>query len=224
MKKKIKKFINILVKYRKKIIVGLFIVFGIELLLMGYFVFVKQVFQEEKVEEKEGIREEEIKVDLVDYKITNKATLYEKELFEELEEILSKDEIDYEMYANVLVKLFIADLYTLNNKKSSSDIRSSQYVYSDYQETFKLMVKESLYSNIELDLDGTRTQKLPEVSEVVVNSITRESFSYNNQIIDNEAYNVNITVNYKEDLGYARSGKVIVVKKDNILEVVKLEM
>ena len=120
--------------------------------------------------------------------------------------------------------LFITDLFTLDNKKSSSDIRSSQYVYKDYQETFKLMVKESLYSNIELDLDGTRGQKLPVVREVVVNSVTRESFSYNNQIIDNEAYHINVTINYEEDLGYATSGSVVLVKRDNLLEVVKLGM
>ena len=74
--------------------------------------------------------------------------------------IVKEEVINDENYASTLTKIFITDLFTLKNKKSSSDVRSSQYVYDDYQETFELMVKESIYSNIELDFDGTRKRFL----------------------------------------------------------------
>ena len=42
---------------------------------------------------------------------------------------------------------------------------------------------------IELDFDGTREQKLPVVKNVIINTIVREPFSFNDTIIDNEAFN-----------------------------------
>ena len=194
---------------------------GTILLLITYNVLTKYVFNNQKDNTSSTVKEETIANELYDYKITNKATNYEKELFKELETILSEDTIVYDNYASTLTKLFITDLFTLKNKKSSSDVRSSQYVYIDYQETFKLMVKESMYSNIELDLDGTREQKLPVVKNVIINSTTKDKFLYNNEVIDEEAYYIDTTIEYEEDLGYPKNYKVVLVKKDNQLQIVK---
>lgn len=167
------------------------------------------------------IKEEKIDNDYYDYKITNRATDYEKELFSELEKVISAENILYEDYANVLAKIFVTDLFTLKNKKSSSDVRCSQYVYDEYEETFKLMVKESIYSHIELDLDGSREQKLPVVKNVKVNYINREEFIFNNEVMDKEAFNINVSIEYVEDLGYPNSYNVILINKDKKLQVVR---
>lgn len=208
------------IKKSKKILIILLIILGIVVSFVTYKILVKYVFGGNKDSDIIEIEEEKIKNDLYDYKISNRATDYEKQLFNKLETILSEEVISYEEYGKVLAQIFITDLFTLKNKKSSSDVRSSQYVYKDYQETFKLMVKESIYDNIELDLDGTREQQLPEVKEVIINSIKKDIFKYNNEILDNEALYIDTTINYQEDLGYPTNYKVVLIKKDNLLQIV----
>ena len=192
-----------------------------EVAFITYRVLLKKhsgnVIEEEVYE----VREEAMRSDLYNYKITNRATEYEKELFKGLVDVLEEDVISYEDYATYLTKIFVADLFTLKNKRSSSDIRCSQYVYDEYQSTFELMVKESIYSNIELDFDGTREQKLPVVKNIEINSIDREVFTLNDEIIDNEAFKINVSIEYEEDLGYPVSYNVILVNKDKKLQVVK---
>ena len=117
--------------------------------------------------------------------------------------------------------MFVSDLFTLNNKNSSSDITSSQYVYIDYQETFKTKIKNTMYANIEIDLDGKRNQDLPEVTNVTINNITNNSFSYNNEILDDEAYYVSVSIEYNKNLGYPDEYEVVLVKNDKLLQVVK---
>ena len=59
-----------------------------------------------------------------------------KENFKELDKILSEETINYEKYAQVLSKLFIIDLYTIDNKKNMYDVGSLEYVYD--KENFKI--------------------------------------------------------------------------------------
>ena len=201
-----------------------FVVFCLILFFISIFIVYKVIGKRNNVKNSNDIvqiKEEKIDNDNYDYKITNRATDYEKELFNELENIVSAENILYEDYANVLVKIFVADLFTLKNKKSSSDVRCSQYVYDKYQETFKLMVKESIYSHIELDLDGSREQKLPVVKNVIVNSINNEEFVFDNKVLDEGAFNINVSIEYVEDMGYPNSYNVVLINKDKKLQVVK---
>lgn len=168
------------------------------------------------------IQEETINNDLYNYSINNRSTDYQKQLFTELEITITEDIIDMEKYATTLTKLFISDLFTLDNKKGSSDITSSQYVYDSYQDNFELMVKDTIYDNIELNIDKTRKQKLPVVKNVIVNSINRDVFLLDDTVIDNEAFYIDITIQYEEDLGYSTIYKVVLVNNDNVLQVVKL--
>lgn len=210
-----------LTKKQKILLIGLLIILGVGLIFGIYNLLINYNFNNKKEEDAIIEKEEIIDNDLYNYKISNRATTYEKELFNELKTIVKEDVINDENYASTLTKIFITDLFTLKNKKSSSDVRSSQYVYNDYQETFKLMVKESIYANIELDFDGTREQKLPVVKNVIINTIVREPFSFNDTLIDNEAFNINTTIEYEEDMGYPINYNVVLVKKDKVLQVVK---
>ena len=135
--------------------------------------------------------------------------------------ILSNENIDEEEYAKVLSKLFVSDLFTLSNKNTSSDITSSQYVYDDYKEKFEIIVKDTIYSNIEVDLDGKRNQDLPTVKNVEISSIDRKSFSLNKKVIDDKAYYLNINIEYNKDLGYPSKYMVVLVKNNDLLQVVK---
>ena len=70
-----------------------------------------------------------------DYTLDKDNTNLMKENFKELKDILANDNINYEDYAKTLAKLFIIDLYTIDNKKSMYDVGSLEYVYD--KENFK---------------------------------------------------------------------------------------
>ena len=217
MKKKVK-----LKKNVKILLVLSIIILIIMLILVGHKVCTKYIFVEKEEEQTvKPVEKEEIDLEEYDYYIPSNTTEYEKTLFEELKTILSNETIDNEAYANTIAKLFISNLFTLNTKNSSSDITSSQYVYDDYEETFKIMVKDTIYANIELNLDDKRTQELPIVTNVEINSVERKSFSLNKTVIDKEAYYIKANISYEKDLNYPKEYNIVLVKNNNLLQVVK---
>lgn len=177
----------------------------------------KGIDKEEQIVEKEEV----IEKDIYDYKLSDSASSYEVELFNNLEAILAKEVVNEEEYAIGLAKMFVADLFTLNSKKGSSDVTSSQYVYNEYRDKYKTLVMEGLYSSIELNLDGKRSQKLPTVKSVEQVLVDRESFSYNGSVIDTSAFKVRLDIGYEVDMGYPVKYEVIIVKSGEVLEVVK---
>lgn len=156
-----------------------------------------------------------------DYTLNDKSTKYYKQLFKELKEVLSNKPINDEEYAKSISKLFIADLYTLSNKLTSSDIGGVQYIYEPYKNDFISIAQDSLYSSVKSDIYGDRKQVLPEVSNVEVKSIKKKPFKLNDKTID-EAYSIDLKISYKKDLGYKENVNLALVKNDNKIEVVKL--
>ena len=213
------KFLNKFNRKQKILLIILVIILIIEIILITHKVFIKYILVEEELQTIET--EPKDKLENYNYYLNNNATQYEEELFNELKETLSKEPIVEEQYATILAKLFISDLFTLNNKKSSSDITSSQYIYDNYQEMYETIIKDTIYSNIELDLNGKRIQSLPIVTNVEVTSIKRESFSLGDEILDSQAYHITVNITYKKDLNYPTTYKLIMIKNNNLLQIVK---
>jgi hypothetical protein len=210
---------------KKKIIfilLGMLLIVLISVFGINYLINSKETKQEKpKVENKK--EEEKISIlDTYNYKISDNATEYEKNLFKELETILNKEEVNFEEYATILSKIFISDLLTLNTKKSSSDITSMQYIYDNYREYYKKEVMDTIYSTIELNLDGKRTQELPTVKEVKVSSITNEAFSINKEVVDSNAFKIKVDIEYEKDLDYPTNYTIIMIKNEKLLQVVKV--
>lgn len=189
------------------------------LTIIGYIIY-SNIFNK-KEEKIETVIKEELELDNYKYYINSNASDYEKEVFEELKKVLSKEEINEEEYASSLAKVFISNLFTLNSKNNSSDIPSSQYVYDSYQETYKTIIKDTIYSNIELNLNGERTQELPEVSNIEIISSKRTKFFLNNQVMDEQAFDIKANVSYVKDLGYPKEYNIVLVRNNDLLEVVK---
>lgn len=207
-------------KKQKIALISLSIILVVLVILVGYKVYTKYLTKD-KTETIKPAENKEIELDNYDYYLNGNATEYEQELAEELKKILSNEEINWDEYAKTLTKMFISDLFTLENKRSSSDITSSQYVYPAYQETFKLKVKDTIYSSIEIDLDNTRKQTLPSVTEVEISKVTHGKFKYNGKIIDNNAYFISANIKYAKDLGYPTNYNLVLVKNEDSLQVVK---
>lgn len=154
------------------------------------------------------------------YILSDNSTKYYKELFKELKTILNKDETNDEEYAKKITQLFITDLFTLSNKITSSDIGGVQYVYKDFQEDYIKLAQNGLYSSIKSNVYGDRKQELPEVSEVTIESTNTDSFTIKDKKYEN-AYYITAKIKYKKDLGYPTKYKVVLIKNDKTIEVVK---
>lgn len=166
------------------------------------------------------------KIDNFDYKVADTDTKLFKSEFKKLKTILSKKEIKREDYASSVAKLFIIDFFTLDNKVTKNDVGGVQFVYENYKTTFIDKARDEFYKYVKSDLNNDRTQELPEVKEIKVENtekieassvLSGEEFAS----ID-EAYKVDLTWEYKSDLGYQTKATVIVVKDKDKLSVAKL--
>ena len=153
------------------------------------------------------------------YTLDDRDSKLMKETYEELKNILIKDEINYEEYAKTISKLFVIDLFTMNNKINKYDVGSTEYVYTENVDNFKLNVEDTIYKSIINNSNGKRKQELPCVSSVNIESITEEEFEMNENMVD--AYVIKINWKYEKDLGYDDYATIKLIKEDNKLYVVE---
>lgn len=155
------------------------------------------------------------------YSLDKRATKLMKVEFKELKTILNNDEINYEEYAKELSKLFVIDLFTLNNKINKYDTPCLEYILEDNIDNFSSNVSDTLYKYIVDNSNNNRKQELPEVNSIMVENIDAIEYPYKEEKYN--GYKVNLSWTYKEDLGYDNSGIIRLIKKDNKLYVVGYE-
>ena len=158
-------------------------------------------------------------IGLYEYTLSNNDTTIYKDNFKALSKILNEKPINYTEYAKSISKLFIIDLYTLNNKMGSTDIGGVEFLHKDLRDNFKENIGASLYKFMENNLDGKRTQKLPEVKDVTIDNIIESKYTYKNTVYD--GYIVDVSWTYGVDLGYETKAKLILINDKDILYIVK---
>jgi len=151
----------------------------------------------------------------------SEAKLY-KSYFKKLQAILIEEPINEEEYAKAISKIFVADFYDLNNKKSNTDIGGTQYILSSAKDNMVLKAKQTLYKYVENNMNNDRDQELPIVTSVTVNSVKSVVFEYNSTT-DSKAYEIEVTWTYKKDLGYQTQATITMVHEDNKLSIAALE-
>lgn len=162
------------------------------------------------------------KIDNYNYTLNSNATDYYKGLFNELSNLLKNDDFDEKSYAELVSKLFITDVYTLDNKLNKNDIGGTEYVYSNFKDDFNMIAQSTIYKNIKNNMYNDRVQDLPIVKEVIINSIDNDDFEYEKNLFEN-AYYVDVSVNYESDLGYPTNISLVIIKNNDKLEVAKME-
>lgn len=171
-------------------------------------------------ENTEVIQKNEIdSLELYGYTLDDLDTEVYKKYFEELKEVLNSEDVNLKEYASSIVKLFVTDFYTLNNKISSSDFGGEEFIHPDLIANFELNAGDTMYNHVKANFDGKREQSLPEVSEVTIESVDEASYSFAG--VEHEAFKVKAVWSYKEDLGYETSGLFYVVKDENKLYIVE---
>ena len=160
-------------------------------------------------------------IGLYGYSLHDRDSRAYKDTFKELSKALSTNNIDYKNYATLASKLFIMDLFTLNNKLGSTDIGGLQFIHKDFKENFKENMGDTIYKYVEINVDGKRTQELPVVKEVTASNVLETKYTYNNK--NYPAYVVTANWEYEKDLEYQKSMKITFIKDKNILYIVKGE-
>ena len=174
-----------------------------------------------------NIRKSEVKKDvkvvdsIVDFSYTldERDSALMKSTYNELKKVLKEKNINFEDYSKEIAKLFIIDLFTVNNKINKYDVASLEYVYPDSLDNFKLNVEDTLYKIIEDNTYGKRNQTLPYVSSIDVTDTKESKYKIGEEELD--AYEVTLNWEYEKDLGYDKNGVVTLVKKDKKVYVVE---
>lgn len=141
-----------------------------------------------------------------------------KEYFNDLKGTLNSKEVNYEDYAKEIVKLFVSDFYTLDNKLTSSDIGGVEFIPGDMVENFKMHAGDTMYNHVKTNIYGDRVQKLPIVKSVEVTNIENITYTYKDK--EYSAYKVSARWEYQEDLGYKNNEIFTLIKDNNKLYIV----
>ena len=136
-----------------------------------------------------------------------------KEIFNLLKDELDSDTIDYEKYAEYISKLFVIDLYTLNNKVNRNDIGGIQYVKDEIKDNYKLNVSNTLYKYV-----GTINSNA-EVNKVDLEKISETTYKIANK--EYSGYEVKLAWEYKEENDYDTEGTIVLIRDNDRLYIVE---
>lgn len=217
-------------KIKKIILVILLVILFVLIGLLVYRYYFKENKNEIKVIKK---------ISGYDYNLDENETELYKDEFNNLEKILSNDNVDYEEYAKEIAKLFIIDFYTLDNKLSKNDIGGISFIEPSIKDNFIEQARSTFYRYLEVKTES-RNQKLPRVSKInnvelenttfLIKDIKATTTKSSKRIRTTtasgttvDAYKVTISWDYKEDLGYETEAKMIIIKKDNKLYIVEMD-
>lgn len=155
------------------------------------------------------------------YSLDKRDTKLMKDEFKELKKVLSSEDVNYEDYAKSLSKLFVIDLFTIDNKINKYDVPCLEYILEDNIDNFSNNVSDTLYKYVIDNTNKKRNQELPQVSSVMVENVEALESSYKDESY--EGYKVNVEWTYLKDLGYDTSGIIKLIKKNNKLYVIGYE-
>ena len=203
---------------RKKYKILMIVIISVAVILGGLLIYQK-FFYKETVETPVNTVTVTNTIDEYGYTLEDRDTALFEEKFHELETLLNQEEFDQEEYVSLVSQLFIIDFYTIDNKISRYDIGGLEYVYTDAVASLKSVAQNSIYKTVENNLDNTRTQDLPEVASITVDSIS--DYEY---IMPDEStvsgYRVALSWTYTENLGYDTEGVLVLIPDGNKVGVV----
>lgn len=159
------------------------------------------------------------KIEDFGYNLEENETKLYKDLFKDLTNELKKEEIDYENYAELVSKLYIADFYNLENKITKNDVGGTQFIHTSAQENFLVKAKDTMYKNIKSNVYGDRRQELPVVSKISLEDVKEGTFKINEKEVD--SYIVTLKWTYEKDLGYDKEKEIVLVREDKKLSIVQ---
>ena len=204
-------------KLKKKVKVILIIAIILIITGLGFLAY-------ESVKPK-AVKTATVENEIEEYGYTLKSTRNDryKEAFQELKDILSKKDVDEKAYVEQISKMFIMDFYTLNDKLANTDVGGIDFIHTDAKTNFLEKAEDTVYKYVENDIYGNREQQLPEVTEVTVENVENIEYTIGTDFTDDNAYQVEVSLKYKEDMDYPTKATLIFVHEDNKLSLVEME-
>ena len=202
-------------KLKRIMLLTLFILLII-LVLVIYFKFFKK--------EQKEIKENKV-VDTIknyDYHLKEEDSKLTSTLFNELDKVLSDEEINEEEYAKLISQLFVIDFYTLNNKLSNTDIGGIQYIHPDIKDNFIIKAEKTVYKYVKSNIYGNRTQELPIITNTIIEDIKVTDYT-SKTYKDNNSYQIKIKVEYQKDLKYPTEIELKLIHKDKKLYIIEVK-
>lgn len=171
-----------------------------------------------------AVKKATVENEIKEYGYTLKSTRNDryKEMFQELKDILSKKNVDEKAYLEQISKMFIMDFYTLNDKLANTDVGGIDFVHANAKTNFLEKSEDTVYKYVENDIYGNRDQKLPEVTDVTIESTENIEYTIGTDFTDDNAYQVEVSLKYKEDMDYPTKATLIFVHEDNKLSLVEV--
>jgi len=206
-------------KLKKKYKIMLSVLAIMITILIGIIIYKVLFFKEEKSENPiTNISTITNKIEGYNYTLEDRDTELFNTLFQELKQNLENSEIDDIKYVQSIAKLFIVDIYTIQNKISKYDIGGLEYLYEGAKESFRAKILDSMYKTVEDDSYKTRKQELPIVKSIEAKEPQQTNYSMNGNTYD--AYEVTLSWEYEKNLGYDTTGTLIIVKEENKWSIV----
>ena len=205
-------------KKRIKISAVLYSIVIVLLIVLGFFI--KDIYSDLLASSASEV-EVLSTIDEYGYSLNENDSDYFNSVYKELEKELNNEEIDESNYAVLISKLFVIDFYSVNYAVNKNDVGGKQFIYSTYVDNFVNAAKDSIYSTVENNIYGDRNQELPIVKDVEITSIEQDLFE-TDDVSDEEAYYVDITITYEKDLEYPTTVSLVIVHNNDKLEIAKV--
>ena len=154
-----------------------------------------------------------------DYHLEDRDTKLYKDEFNKLKKNLESNDINYDEYAKSIAKMFIIDLYTIDNKINKYDVGGLEFVHPDARENYELNVKDTIYKYV--NNDSNRDQELPVVSKITIDDFDNEAKFKIKDEDEEDAYEISLSWEYEQDDDYDNEAVIKIVKKDKYLYIVE---
>ncbi len=160
-----------------------------------------------------------------DYHLRHNATSIQKEYFKQLEKELNKNEKEDSLIAELIVKNYVADMYTWSNKAGSYDVGGVYYLYSPTRINLYLQAQNHFYKYFAIYKNEYGVNNLIEVESVEANVLAQDKNLF--KVQDAEMiYRVVATWVYKDKAKFDENiftnrGEFYVIKnKDGRFEII----
>lgn len=154
------------------------------------------------------------------YTLEDRDTDLMKDTYSELKNILKEKEINMQDYAKTLTKLFIIDLFTMDNKRSKYDVGGAEYIYPDAVSNYKINVEDTLYKTMKTNSNGKRKQDLPVVKSVTIDDINENKYTIGAGDTYN-SYVIKASWEYEKDYGYDKEATITCIEKEGKIYIVE---
>ena len=115
------------------------------------------------------------------------------------------------------------DFYTLDDKLANTDVGGIDFVHTNAKTNFLEKSEDTVYKFVKNDIYGNRNQDLPEVTDITVDNIDSIEYTIGTDFTDDSAYQVEVSIKYKEDMNYPTKATLTFVHEDNKLSLVEVE-